>query len=176
MSWGTHVGEETMKKVMLATMAIGAFLCAPITARAAGYSEVGQYGRPFVYVTEDTEEQIQEEIRLGDMELIAQLVEAEAGNQDLKGKCLVVDVILNRVESPDFPNTVEEVIFQPGQFSVVTNGAFDKAAYNMQESDYAAVAMEYELHQNKDVMYFNNCKAVSGSGKPFKVGGHWFNG
>ena len=165
-----------MRKVMLATIAVGAFLCAPITAKAAGYSEVGQYGRPFVYVTEDTEEQIQEEIRLGDMELIAQLVEAEAGNQDMTGKCLVVDVILNRVESPDFPDTVEEVIFQPGQFSVITNGAFDKAGYNMQDSDYAAVAMEYELHQNKDVMYFNNCKAVSGSSRPFKVGGHWFNG
>lgn len=164
-----------MKRVLVATLAGVLFLC-PIKAEAAKYSEVGEYGRPGVLVTEDTDEQIEEEIRLGDMELIAQLVEAEAGNQDIAGKCLVVDVILNRVESPNFPDTVEEVIFQDGQFSVITNGAFDRAAWHMQESDYAAVMMEYELHQNKNVLYFNNCKAVSGSGTPFKVGGHWFNG
>ena len=143
-------------------------------AEAAGFSEVGQYGRPFVYVTEDTEEQIQEEIRLGEMELLAQLVEAEAGNQPFEGKCLVVDVILNRVESPEFPDTISEVIFADGQFSVVKNGAFEKAAWNMQESDYAAVAVEMELHQNKDVLYFNNCSQVAGTGTKFKVGGHWF--
>ena len=45
----------------------------------------------------------------------------------------------------------------------------------MQESDYAAVAIEMELHSNKDVIYFNNCRSVSGDGKPFKIGDHWFN-
>lgn len=167
-----------MRKVMLATIAVGAFLCAPIIAKAAGYSEVGQYGRPFVYVTEDTEEQIQEEIRLGELELLAQLVEAEAGNQPFEGKCLVVDVILNRVESPDFPNTIEEVIFQkdPIQFSTAYNGALEKAGWNMQESDYAAVMYEVELHNNKDFKFFNNSENVSGEGEAVKVGGHWFNG
>lgn len=154
-------------------IAASLFLC-PITAHAAGFSEVGQYGRPFIYVTEDTEEQIQEEIRLGEMELLAQLVEAEAGNQPFEGKCLVVDVILNRVESDEFPDSISEVIFAPGQFSVVKNGAFEKAAWNMQESDYAAVAVEMELHQNKDVLYFNNCSQVAGTGTKFRVGGHWF--
>ena len=148
------------------------FCCTKV--HAAEFSEVGQYGRPFVYVTEDTEEQIQEEIRLGEMELLAQLVEAEAGNQPFEGKCLVVDVILNRVESPDFPDSIEEVIFQDGQFSVTTNGAFEEAAWNMQESDYAAVMCEMELHANKDVLYFNNCSIVAGTGTKFKVGGHWF--
>lgn len=164
-----------MKKALLATLALGVFFYAKTDVKAVGYQEIGAYGRPFVISYEDTEEQIQEEIRLGDMELIAQLVEAEAGNQDFEGKCLVVDVILNRVESPDFPNTVEEVIYQDDQFSVIKNGAFDKAAWHMQESDYAAVAVEYELHSNKDVLYFNNCKYVEGTGKAFKVGDHWFN-
>ena len=164
-----------MKKALLTVLALGVFFCAKTEVQAVGYQEVGEYGRPFVLTYEDTEEQIEEEIRLGDMELIAQLVEAEAGNQDFEGKCLVVDVILNRVESPDFPDTVEEVIFQDGQFSVIENGAFDKAAWNMKDSDYAAVAVEYELHSNKQVLYFNNCKYVSGEGEAFKVGDHWFN-
>ncbi len=165
-----------MKKVYFGAAVISvALLLCDFKSLAAGFTEVGEYGRPFV-VTMDTPEQIEEEIRLGDMELLAQLVEAEAGNQDFEGKCLVVDCILNRVESPDFPNTIPEVIFQEGQFSVIKNGAFDKAAWNMKESDYDAVAVEMELHENKEVLYFNNCRSVSGSGTPFRVGGHWFNG
>lgn len=150
------------------------FMFSGSTSNAAGYTEVGEYGRPFVIATEDSKEQIQEEIRLGELELLAQLVEAEAGNQNFEGKCLVVDVILNRVESDEFPNTISEVIFQEGQFSVVENGAFDRAAWNMKESDYAAVMCEVELHENKEVLYFNNCKRVSGKGEKFKVGDHWF--
>lgn len=163
-----------MKKMFLGLAGIllaGSF---SLDAQAAGYIEVGQYGRPFVLAIEDSEEQIEEEIYLGELELLAQLVEAEAGNQDFEGKCLVVDCVLNRVESPEFPDTISEVIFQDGQFSVVSNGAFEKAAWNMKESDYAAVMVETELHTNKDVLYFNNNKNVAGSGELYKVGGHWF--
>ena len=156
-------------------MAASLFLLCNFNVSAAGYTEIGQYGRPGV-LTLDTEEQIDEEILLGEMELLAQLVEAEAGNQPFEGKCLIVDVVLNRVESPDFPNTITEVIFDDGQFSVIKNGAFDKAAWNMQESDYAAVMCEMEMHSNKEVLYFNNCKKVSGSGEIIKVGGHYFRG
>ena len=163
-----------MKKFLLGLAGIILASSFYIPANAAGYTEVGEYGRPFVIATEDSKEQIQEEIRLGELELLAQLVEAEAGNQDFEGKCLVVDVILNRVESDEFPNTISEVIFQEGQFSVVENGAFEEAAWNMKESDYAAVMCEIEIHTNKEVLYFNNCSKVSGKGEKFKVGDHWF--
>lgn len=167
-----------MKKASMIFATIGAILVAgvtsPIKSFASGFVEVGQYGRPFVLSYEDTEEQIAEEILLGDMELVAQLVEAEAGNQCFDGKCAIVDVLLNRLESPDFPNTMEEVIFQEGQFSVITNGAFDKAAWNMQESDYKAVAYEYEMHSNKTWLYFNNTENVSGSGEICQIGDHYF--
>lgn len=165
-----------MKKIVLGLAGIllaGSF---SFDVQAAGYLEVGEYGRPFVIAVEDSGEQIEEEIYLGELEELAQLVEAEAGNQDFEGKCLVVDCVLNRVESPEFPDNIHDVIFQEGQFSVIKNGAFDKAAWNMKESDYAAVMCEVELHTNRDVLYFNNSRNVSGSGTPFKVGGHWFNG
>ena len=164
-----------LNKVFVGVAAVlsGLLFCCP-KAEASGYTEIGEYGRPGILIFEDTEEQIQEEIRLGELELLAQLVEAEAGNQSFEGKCLVVDVVLNRVESDEFPDSISEVIFQDGQFSVVTNGAFDKAAWNMQDSDYAAVMCEVELHQNKEVLYFNNCSIVAGTGEKFKVGDHWF--
>ena len=47
------------------------------------------------------------------------IVHAEANNQDLTGKKLVADVVLNRVHDPRFPNTIEGVIFQPYQFSPI---------------------------------------------------------
>ena len=166
-----------MNKVVLggAVLVAGLLFCCPKVG-AVGYEEFGQYGRPGAIVIEDTEEQIQEEIKLGEMELLAQLVEAEAGNQCFEGKCLVVDVVLNRVESEEFPDTIEEVIFQDGQFSVAHNGRLENAGWHMQESDYTAVAYEMELHENKDVLYFNNSPVVAGKGEKFKVGGHWFRG
>ena len=84
-----------MNKVVLggAVLVAGLLFCCPKVG-AVGYEEFGQYGRPGAIVIEDTEEQIQEEIKLGEMELLAQLVEAEAGNQCFEGKCLVVDVCL----------------------------------------------------------------------------------
>ena len=60
--------------------------------------------------------------------MLAQLVQAEAGNQPLTGMRFVVDVVLNRVDDERFPNTIEGVIYQKGQFSVIRNGQFDKAA------------------------------------------------
>lgn len=162
-----------MKKLIIGAMGLLSLASFSLPVKAAGWSEVGQYGRPFV-LTVDTPEQIEDEIELGEMEMLAQLVEAEAGNQPFEGKCLVVDTILNRVESEDFPNTIEEVIFQPGAFTVTKNGAFEKAAWNMQENDFAAVSYEMELHSNKKVIAFNCNKKVAGKGRLFKVGGHWF--
>ncbi len=97
-------------------------------------------------------------------------VQAEAGNQDLMGQQLVADVILNRVADPRFPNTIEEVIYSPGQFSVVQNGALKKAQGNISPQVVQAVNTELTNERlNTDVLYFNN----SNNGG-WKYGGHWF--
>lgn len=111
-----------------------------------------------------------------EMEMLAQLVQAEAGNQDLTGKRLVADVVLNRVESEKFPNTIEEVIFQknPVQFGVTVDEAFEKAKSEISEECFEAVRMEWERDTRlyKEVLYFNT---VHENGKnPFKHGDHWF--
>ena len=48
--------------------------------------------------------------------MIAAIIQCEAGNQSDRGQRYVADSILNRVDSPWFPNTVLEVINQPGQY------------------------------------------------------------
>ena len=55
--------------------------------------------------------------------LLASLAMCEAGNQDTEGKALVILTVLNRVADPRFPNTIHDVVFQPGQFTPAENGA-----------------------------------------------------
>lgn len=116
--------------------------------------------------------QIAEENRLGDMELLSQLVQAEAGNQGLEGMRLVARVVLNRVKSKRFPNTIEEVIFEPGQFACITDGNFDRAAWHMSEEAFRAVELEMESNSNPGILYFATSH-VNGK-NPFRVGGHVF--
>ncbi len=53
---------------------------------------------------------------------LSRAVWAEARGEELIGKIAVAQVILNRVSSPDYPGDVRSVIFQPYQFSTVSNG------------------------------------------------------
>ncbi len=61
-------------------------------------------------------------------EILLRIVEAEAGGEDVDGKLLVANVILNRVESPSFPDTIEGVVFQRengvSQFSPISDGRY----------------------------------------------------
>ena len=58
--------------------------------------------------------------------LLAKLIEHEAGSSgiDLEWRMCVGEVVLNRVASPEFPDSIEEVIFQPGQYAGVDSMAF----------------------------------------------------
>lgn len=63
-----------------------------------------------------------------ELEVLCRIVEAEAGCEDEEGKLLVANVVLNRVNSERFPDTVSEVVFQKEQgvtqFSPVSNGRY----------------------------------------------------
>lgn len=56
-----------------------------------------------------------------DSYLLCKIAMAEAESEGVKGKALVMLVVLNRVWSNEFPDTIEEVIFQKNQFSPVAN-------------------------------------------------------
>ena len=57
---------------------------------------------------------------------LSRIINAESGNQPLEGKIAVGNVVLNRVASSIFPDTVYEVIFQRNQFTPVRNGSIYK--------------------------------------------------
>ena len=58
----------------------------------------------------------------GDTYLLARCIYGEARGEPYKGKVAVGAVILNRVRSSEFPNSISGVIYQPGAFSVVSDG------------------------------------------------------
>lgn len=57
--------------------------------------------------------------------LLAKIAMAEAEGEDVKGKALVITVVLNRMRLPEFPSSIKEVIYQKNQFSPINNGRWD---------------------------------------------------
>lgn len=62
-----------------------------------------------------------------DINLLARMISAEARGEPYKGQVAVGAVILNRVEHPSFPDTIAGVCYQPGAFTAITDGQFNKS-------------------------------------------------
>lgn len=104
--------------------------------------------------------------------LIAKLTIAEAGNQSDYGKRLVIDTVLNRMDSPYFPDTVEGVIFQKYQFSPVWNGGID--TYLPDEHIIDLVKEEINDRTNSEVVFFTAGKYGPYGVPLFQVEDHYF--
>lgn len=107
-----------------------------------------------------------------DIELIALVTMAEAEGEYEEGKRLVIDTILNRVDSDSFPNTVCEVVYQPSQFSSMWNGRVDRCYID----DYIYQLVIEELHnrQNYDVIFFTADRYGNYGTPMFQIGNHYF--
>ena len=57
-----------------------------------------------------------------DVQLLARAINGEARGESYEGQVAVGAVILNRIDSPDFPNTLAGVIYEPGAFTAVSDG------------------------------------------------------
>lgn len=109
-----------------------------------------------------------------DLDLLTALVWAEAGDQPIpEGLCYVCDVVLNRVDSPAWPNTIADVIYQPGQFSVVNNGALNRAFGNVPQVCYDAVQSQLAGRLNYDIIYFSMGYLANGN-LAFVHGTHYY--
>ena len=96
----------------------------------------------------------------GSMDLLARLISAEARGEPYEGQVAVGAVVLNRVEHPSFPNSIAEVIYQPGAFSCLDDGQFDEP---VAESAYRAAqdAMNGWDPTYGAIYYFNPVTATS---------------
>ena len=107
-----------------------------------------------------------------DIDLIALVTMAEAEGESEYGKRLVIDTVLNRVDSEHYPDTVFGVVYQPSQFSSMWNGRVDRCCV----TDEICQLVREELleRQNYEVIFFT----AGGYGKygtpMFQEGNHYF--
>ena len=92
---------------------------------------------------------------------LSRIISAESGNQSLDGKLAVGTVIMNRVESPLFPNTIYDVIFAPNQFSPASNGSINREPNA--ESVVAAKLILEGVRVGGSSLYFVNPSATPNS-------------
>lgn len=116
-------------------------------------------------VMEQTEEIVSEVIEepetivlsAEDYENLLRIVEAEAGGEDEMGKILVANVVMNRVECENFPDSITEVIFQKSngvaQFSPISDGRFYKVVVSDATRQAVDKALEGEDY-SQGALYF----------------------
>lgn len=110
----------------------------------------------------------------GDRRLLANLIYCEAGGEPYAGQVAVGRVVINRVLSSKFPDTVVGVIYQSGQFSPVASGRLDiaLASDKATESCYRAAdeAMAGVTNVGTCVFFRTPIEGLSG----INIGGHVF--
>lgn len=132
------------------------------------------------------EKELAYELDENDYEVLLRIVQAEAGGEDAEGKLLVANVVLNRVNSSKFPNTVSEVVFQQSkgvtQFSPVSTGSYYKVKVTQDTIDAVQRALEGE-DISQGALYFAARKYAASDKMRwfdehltflFKHGGHEF--
>ena len=90
-----------------------------------------------------------------DYQVLLRIVQAEAGICDKRGKILVADVIINRVLSKEFPNSVKAVVYEPSQFQPVANGAINSVKVTAETIECVDRALDGEDYSN-GALYFMN--------------------
>lgn len=94
---------------------------------------------------------------------LARIIHAESGNQSLEGKIAVGNVVMNRVNNPQFPNTLYDVLFQKNQFSPASSGSIYKEPN--WESKVAAMLVLEGAQVVPDALFFNMAGARSYASK-----------
>lgn len=112
-----------------------------------------------------------------DIEAIAQMTLAEAENQSELGQRLVIDVILNRLESDVWQDeSITEVLTHQGQFESYDNGRYYAVADLVTDDTKRMVIEEINQRTNEKVIYFNTTD-YNGYAPPIcQEGDHYFCG
>lgn len=91
-----------------------------------------------------------------DFIFISSVVEAESDrSESLDGRILIAETILNRVNSPSFPDTISGVLTQPGQFSTVVNGHSVTDRTELSDEAVIIAARAIEDGTAPEVLFFN---------------------
>lgn len=128
----------------------------------------GDYGQAMLY--EDMKYQkderlgIKDNLNYDDLFLLSKIVDAEAGSSWLteEHRLLVASVVLNRVNSPEFPNTIYEVIYQEGQYAPIGKKWFSELIPSSDSVMAAYTILAEGSIAPPDVVYQANFQQGSG--------------
>lgn len=124
-----------------------------------------------------------------ELRLMASIINCEAGGESFQGQVAVGIVVMNRVKSDLFPNTIKKVIYQKGQFSPVKNGSlrkklkqYDAGKIHSAQWKSCIKAAKQALSGRTVIKLKGKTKSMKGvrffsvylKGAKFKLGGHRF--
>lgn len=167
-------GKFIIKKILIVVVSLLFFIELNLGVKAAGVAEIMdmdynqlmeiEINSPYIMTIYNLTEE--------EKELIYKITYAESGNQTIEGQRAVIEVILNRIHSEHYPNTVEEVLSQQGQFS--TWKKIEYIEYN--EEQIKALELVYReepILNDSNYMYFNSTPFKSTQDN-IQIGDHWF--
>lgn len=124
-------------------------------------------------VSVEPEEELAEPLATQEeIELLALCVMAEAEGECEYGQRLVIDVVLNRVDDPHFPDTIYDVIYQKNQFAGMYGDRITRCY--VKDELVQLVKEELENRTNEDVVFFRTGHYHSYGVPMFQVGAHYF--
>lgn len=87
-------------------------------------------------------------------QLLERLVECEAGNESMSGKIAVANVVLNRLKSEKFPDSISEIIYQRNQFEPVGTGIINSKTPSAESKEAVKRAFLGEKVVGEGILYF----------------------
>jgi N-acetylmuramoyl-L-alanine amidase len=170
-----YVGDGVLER--------GGDIYAPVRVLAKAFGDTAWWGAAMrtVYVSTKNAQPIapaEQFYREEDVYWLARIIFAEARGEPFTGKVAVGNVIMNRIKSPAFPNTVKTVVFDKTggvQFTPVSNGAI----YNTPSAECitAAKAALDGANPVGDSLYFSStARCWAARSRPYSgtVGNHLF--
>ena len=135
-----------------------------IAAAADGDTEAGEAAQEARDLIIDEAALPCTKISFEDLYLTAKIIQSEAGSDWItdEHQRLVGSVVLNRVDSPEFPDTVHDVVYQRGQYSGTSSGWFAALTPSERAVRNAAYVLEYGSIAPASVVFQSNFQQGSG--------------
>lgn len=117
--------------ILIVQAALAYLVCIALMLGVAAHASVNQVPETPEPVVDAVDEEATDTVIEADPEevdLLARVIQAEAATEPYEGKVAVGAVVINRVEHEDFPDTINEVIYEPRAFCTVTNGSIRNPA------------------------------------------------
>ncbi len=113
-----------------------------------------------------------------DLYWMSRIIKAEAGGESLNGKIAVGGVVMNRIKSPEFPDTVYSVVFDR-RYGVQFTPAYSGAIYNRPSEDCiiaAKIALDGGNTAGESLYFASTTRCWAGRNRPYamKIGNHNF--